>query len=902
MPQHYLNSFFNPDSVVLIGATHVNAKKQKTIDAILLNNLQHDFKGKLFVVNPKLKGSATENTYKKISQLPSEIDLAIVVSSSKSISKVITECGKAGIKNVLLMTYYEDDKPELSQKQRNDILKAAQKYDVRVLGPGAAGLIRTDIGLNASYINNTIHRGSLALVTRSKSISSTILDWADKNRVGFSTVIGYGVESDLCLSDILEFLVDDYRTSSIILHLDAVHDARRFMSALKAAATHKPVVILKSDHDVGRYTDAIFKTGDIRSMDAVFHAAVSRAGADRVYTLASLFAAAKILSIKQKIKGTKLAIISNGNAPIMLAQDRMRRVNIKVPVVSSSLKTTLSKNKRIKKVKENAVLIRNDHKTAETFADCSKQILESAEFDALAIVFSPDILTQSEQVAQTIINAVKQSSIPILAVWLGDSSIESGRQLLSEHNISNYRTPEAAIDAFTYLCTHYRNRQNLLQIPYPLNKSQVPDIQRAREIIERNLQNKRRVLSQIDSRFLLEYFRINCTPSRHANNLHQAQHYAELLGYPVALKIDSPNITYKSDVDGVRLNIQNAEALHHEYESMMQRIKKMRPNAEIDGVIVERMYAPQNGRELMIRIINDPAFGPVISFGAGGTQSPDLRDRALQLPPLNRRLAENLINSTRVSYTLKRFRNLPHANFAELRNVLIRVSDIACELPEVFELTINPLVLDENSAVVNDANIVIRKTKPQKKKYSHLAIHPYPSDWSRKLTLKNNIQVDIRPLRAEDALAEAEFVNKLSSKSKYYRFMHALNQLTPEMLSKFTKMDYDREMAFAAFIKDVDSQGDGNEEILGVSRYSINPDHKSCEFAIVVADDWQGMGLARQLMLILIEHVKQNDLNVIEGTVLKHNVSMDKLMSALGFEKKPSPDDYEINIYRRVIN
>jgi len=334
----------------------------------------------------------------------------------------------------------------------------------------------------------------------------------------------------------------------------------------------------------------------------------------------------------------------------------------------------------------------------------------------------------------------------------------------------------------------------------------------------------------------------------------------------------------------------------------MQRIKKMRPNAEIDGVIVERMYAPENGRELMIRIINDPAFGPVISFGAGGTQSPDLRDRALQLPPLNRRLAENLINSTRVSYTLKRFRNLPHANFAELRNVLIRVSDIACELPEVFELTINPLVLDENSAVVNDANIVIRKTKPQKKKYSHLAIHPYPSDWSRKLTLKNNIQVDIRPLRAEDALAEAEFVNKLSRKSKYYRFMHALNQLTPEMLSKFTKMDYDREMAFAAFIKDTDSQDDGNEEILGVSRYSINPDHKSCEFAIVVADDWQGMGLARQLMLILIEHVKQNDLNVIEGTVLKHNVSMDKLMSALGFEKKPSPDDYEINIYRRVIN
>jgi len=894
MSEHYLKSLFDPESIALIGAS----SRENSLGYIMYKRLSHGYTGKLHLVNPHHKNIGGQPCYKNINKLPDGITLAIVVTPNKSIKKIIKSCGKKGISNVVIMTRYHNTDSKNTVLDRLKILKVAKNAGVRIMGPDAACLIRTTSQLNATFSSNHIYSGKLALVSQSASISNAVIDWAEEHKIGFSSIVSYGTQLDINLSDIIDYLANDDRTNSILLQLDEVHDSRKFMSALKAAASHKPVVIMKSAHDAGSYSDAIAKTSDIRSMDDVFYAAVTRVGVDRVYTLSSLFAAAKVLSSNQRTQGGRLAIISNGRGPTLLAKDRMSHLGLEIPKLSTELLEALNKEVNISWSQSNAVLVSGDEFTAENFYKAASIMLASDEIDALSIIFSPAPLTDPIAVAESIIDVVTDKKKPILAVWMGDSSVNEGRLLLTNKMISNYRTPEAAIDAFSFLYTHFHNKQMILKVPYPLSKNIPPDIDAAKKIINKNIKQNRNVLSQTDSRLLLEAYNIPCNPSLHASTLDEAKLMAKELGYPLALKIDSPSITYKLDIDGVRLGISNESTLETEYQDMMGCAKRLRPDAKINGVLIEKMHTPKHGRELMIRILNDPAFGPVISFGAGETRSPAMRDRAIQLPPLNRRLADDLIDKTRVSILLERFRNMPAANRIKLREVLIRVSEISCDLPEVFELTINPLVLDEKQAMVTDAQVVIRNYKSQKHNFDHLAIHPYPSNWVRTIHVKNNMQVLLRPIRAEDAQAEVDFINNLSSQSKYFRFMHAVNELTPEMLSRFTKIDYDREMAFTAFANN------GNEEIMvGISRYVINPDKRSCEFAIAIADDWQGLGLAHQLMLILIEHIiKERNITLIEGTVLKNNTSMDNLMNALGFTKSASPDDYDINIYRLELN
>ncbi|KAG1694797.1 putative esterase YheT [Nymphon striatum] len=461
----------------------------------------------------------------------------------------------------------------------------------------------------------------------------------------------------------------------------------------------KPVVILKSSHDNGSYSDAIAKTKDVRAMDDVFHAAVLRAGADHVSTLTNLYAAAKILASNQRTKGSNLAIISNGNAPVMLANDRLRDLGITTARLSKELITDLK-------------------------STSNSNFSSSKEVDAIAIILAPDPLIDSVNVATEVAKTVKSSKKPILGIWMGTASGGQGRRLLTDENISNYRTPEAAMDAFSFLSNHLANRQRILQVPYPLKKTLPPNVTIANEIIDKNLEQKRNVLSRIDAIWLLEAFNIKCNQSLHAETLEEALEIAEDIGYPVALKIDSQNITYKSDVEGVKLNIQTPKMLKKAYLQIKKSISELRDHIIIDGIIIERMHAPSTGRLLNISILNDPAFGPIITFG---------------------------------TWRKKR--------------------------------------------LVNDVQIVVQKAKSNTKHFDHLAIHPYPSDWLRSITIKKNKKVEVRPIRGEDAQAEIEFMNCMSSESKYFRFMHAVNDLTPEMLSRFTKLDYDREMAFGAFIQ-----------------------------------------------------------------------------------------------------
>lgn len=841
MSEHYLQSFFDPKSITLIGAS----SRENTLAFFITNHLIEAYTGHLQLVNPHHKKIDRLECYKNIKELPTVDDLAIILTPIRTIPKIIKECGKKGIKNVLIMTRYQYGKSSENHSNIQKILNNAKKAEVRIVGPNGANLIRSASHLKATHNNNPIQAGELALLTQSASLCNTILDWAEAQNIGFSSVISHGMELDLCLADSLDFLANDPHTSSIIIQLDQVVYSRRFMSALSAAANQKQVVILKSKQNSGCYSDVLTKVTNPKAMDDVFHVAVTRAGADRVYTLSSLYAAAKVLSSKQKTQGTKLGIISNGRGSILLAQDRMQHFGLQLPQLDSklidSLKEHISWNSENALLLSNPTALSNGINTAESLAIVTKAMLASEQIDAIVMLFSPESFTEPVEMADSLIKATRNENKPILAVWMGGTLIDAGRKHLISQKLSNYRTPESAVDAFNFLCTHLKNQQRFLQVTLPLEKRFSVNINVAKQIIDECLKNNQHVLSPAKSQQLLESFHIPCESAS-----------------------DSP------------------------------------------------LTVSTESQELMLRIVNDPAFGPVICLGS--SLSPSQGKLSLQLPPLNKSLSNDLIDQAPFC------KKLSTEAYEKLTEVLIRVSEISCELPEVFELTINLLIVNKQSLVVKDSHIVIQKANPQKQRYDHLAIHPYPVEWVRLVDLKNDIQVEIRPIRPEDAQAEANFVHNLSSESKFSRFMSGVNDLSPKMLSRFTKFNYDREMAFAAFTFNEGSEEereDGNEDdskedsekgkaeneeiMLGVSRYAINPDKRSCTFAIAVADEWQGLGLAKQLMLILIEHAKHRQLESIEGSVLKDNTSMDGLMNSLGFVKNTSPDDIDLNIYRYQI-
>jgi len=461
---------------------------------------------------------------------------------------------------------------------------------------------------------------------------------------------------------------------------------------------------------------------------------------------------------------------------------------------------------------------------------------------------------------------------------MGEEQTAEARRLLAEAHIPVFRTPDPAVEMFGHLSSFYRNQRALLQTPGPLAAQGAPDLESARLIVDAALAERRSVLSEMESKALLAAFRIPIARTVVARSAHEAMLIAGELGTPVAMKIDSPDITHKSEVGGVRLNVVGAQAAQDTWQEIVDEVKRRRPDARINGITVEPMVHRANGRELMVGVIRDPVFGPAIVFGTGGTAVEVHRDRAVALPPLNRFLVADMIRGTRVAQLLGEFRRMPPVQMDALQEVLLRVSELVCELPALQEMDINPLIADESGAIAVDARVVLRPAPPQRDRYGHMAIHPYPAHLVGAWQPATGPSVALRPIRPEDAEMEREFVRKLSPESRYFRFMDTLRELTPAMLVRFTQIDYDREMAFVATLP-----ADGAEAEIGVARYVANPDGESCEFAIVIADDWHRKGLGRRLMSQLIDVARARGLRSMIGHVLAENRGMLQLCQSLGF-------------------
>jgi acetyltransferase len=512
--------------------------------------------------------------------------------------------------------------------------------------------------------------------------------------------------------------------------------------------------------------------------------------------------------------------------------------------------------------------------------------LTSKEVDGVAVFLTPQAMTKPTEAAKNVIEAAKKSTKPTITCWMGQDQVADARRLFTENKVPTFQTPEACVQAFSYLATHYRSQRLLMQVPGPMAERDEPDIEGARLLIEGAMAEGHNVLSTTESKALLTAFHIPTMRSIEVRSANEALVAAEQLGFPVAMKIASHQITHKSDVGGVRLNIESAPEVRSAYNQLVESVHRRKPDAKIIGATIEKMCRKPHGRELMIGVIRDAVFGPVISFGAGGTAVEVMKDRAVAVPPLNQFIIHDIISQTRVAKLLGAFRNLPPVNMEAIEEVLLHVSAMTCELPEIQELDINPLIVDEEGAIAVDARIVVDRRAPTLGRYDHMAIHPYPIHLESRWQLPDGRDILIRPIRPEDAEIEDTFVRNLSPQSKYFRFMHALQELTPEMLVRFTQIDYDREMAFIAT-----TEFNGKEAEIAVGRYVSNPDGRSCEIALVVGDEWRRKGIGMRILIALMEVAKMAGLQSMEGEVLTDNTGMLSLARKMGFSIRPLPDD-----------
>ena len=870
---HYLRTLFEPRSVALVGASE---KPDKVGGRVLENLIGGGFGGRLVAVNPRHTRVRGLPCVASVMDLDEPVDLAVIATPANTVAGVIEQCGRRGIRSaVVISAGFSEAGPEGVARERA-LLEAARRHGVRLLGPNCVGIMRPPIGLNATFARGQALAGSLALVSQSGAVCTAMLDWATPNGIGFSSVISLGGSSDVDFGEVIDYLAADAKTEHILLYIEGVRDGRRLISSLRAAARTKPVIVMKVGRHPAASRAAASHTGAIVGKDDVFDAVVRRTGVVRVASIGQLIAAAQTLASHVHPRGDRLAIITNGGGPGVVAADRAG--DLELPLASLAPQTLEQLCKALPPTwsQGNPVDLIGDA-DAGRYRAAIAACLADPGVDGVVAILTPQAMTDADAAAEAVIDAARGAQKPVITAWMGETSVAAARERLRQAGLAVFRSPELAVESFAYLAEFYRNQRALLEAPGPLAHHAPPDLAAARAIVNAALAEGRSVLSATQSKSLLAAFRIPVAGSVVCATVEDAVRAAAAMGYPVAMKIDSPDITHKSDVGGVRLGLAHEAAVREAHATMMRTVAAKRPDARVAGVSIEQMVLRPHGRELMAGIVADAIFGPAIVFGAGGIAIEVLRDRAVALPPLNARLVGDMIRGTRVAKMLGEFRNQPAVNRELLDAVLLRVSEIACEIPEVAELDINPLVADESGIIAIDARIVVRRREPSRTPYAHLAIHPYPAELET-VERFGAASVQLRPIRPEDATIENAFVNGLSAESSRMRFQSGMRGLTPAMLARFTQIDYDREMALIAV-----SREGGKETEVGVARYITLPDGETCEFAIVVADAWQHHGLGRRMMQRLIEIARGRGLVTMFGSILADNAGMLDMCARLGF-------------------
>ncbi len=886
-----LDPLFAPNSVAVVGASE---RPESVGCKVYANLLQGGFAGNLYAINPKYERLLDKPCYPSLEAIGKCPDLALIATPARTVLSILEACGEIGVKGAIILSVGFGETGEQGARLQEQAVQIVRKYDMRMLGPNCLGVMRPGIGLNATFTGAALKPGQLALVSQSGALCSAMLDWSRTRGVGYSAMISLGDAADVDFGDVLDYLAIDAHTRAILLYVEGIRNARHFVSGLRVAARVKPVIVMKAGRHAEGSKAAMAHTGAVVGTDDVFDAALMRAGAVRAMTIAELFAAAQLFSANQRAHGNRLAIVTNGGGLGVMAADRAMELGLQVAALSAATRAQLSEVLPPPWSDANPVNLLGDA-TPTRYREALAACLGDESVDGALVMLAP-LMIDAVAAARAVIEVARCSEKPVLACWMGETEVADARRLLAEAGLAQFSSPESAVTAFSLLVSYERNQHLLLQVPPPLADKSRPDIEGARMIIEGALAESRRALTTVEASAILAAFRIPVVEAAQAHSANEALVAAESLGFPVAMKISAPDILHKSDVDGVRLDIEDAHSIRRTFNELVARAKQERPDATVSGVTVERMYHTPRERELVVGIARDPVFGPVITFGAGGAVVELRRARTVALPPLNDFIIEDLIKRARIEPLLGSFRNLPPISREALKDVLQRVSEMACELPELVSVEIDPLVATDHGVVAIDGRIMVDVHAPPLDPYGHMAIHPYPAHMTESWQLADGTDVTLRPIRPEDAEMEHEFVRNLPQQSKYFRFLQNLKGLTREMLVRFTQIDYDREMALIAVCEQQDRQVE-----IGVARYITAPDGETCEFAIVVADEWHHRGIGTRLMRVLINIAKARGLKTMKGEILSNNANMLGLMRKIGFTVYPHPDGATMKMVTKTL-
>lgn len=880
MATHNLSKIFRPTSVAVVGASD----KQGSVGRTLLQNLQRaQFPGPVYPVNAKYKSLLGLEAYPSIASLPVAPDLAVIAVPAVSVPDVVLECGEKGTRGLIIVSAgFREVGPD-GQVIEEELARVINQFpDMRVIGPNSLGLIVPGSRLNASFAAAMAEPGHIAFISQSGALCTSILDWSLAEKIGFSYFVSIGNALNVKVGDLIDFLAEDPRTDAIVLYLESVTEARRFMSAARAFTRTKPIVVYKAGRFAQSAEAAASHTGAMAGVDAVYEAAFQRAGMVRVYHAEDMFDCAELLARNRLPSGARLAVITNAGGPGVMAIDELLALNGEVAVLSAGTITKLNSVLPPNWSHRNPVDVLGDARP-DRFAKAMELVAADVNVDAVLVVLTPQAMTDPLGTAIRIAEGAATTGKPVLAAWMGGWAVEPGRQILNQASIPTFDSPDRAVRAFMYLVSYRRNREILYETPRQVLLDGSVDIAAARRQIDAVAASGRNTLTEAESKRLLESFGISVARPRLAPCVGDAVKIAAEIGYPLVMKVDSPQISHKTEVRGVVTGIANETDVRHHFDEIIARARQLRPDAKLNGITLQPMFTAADGIELIVGAKKDPVFGAVLMVGAGGITAEILGDRALELPPLNERLARRMLDSLRIKPLLAGFRGRRAIDTKCLVEVLMRCSYLISENPCIAELDVNPLFVTADGVTALDARIILDLdlAASAPRPYSHLAIRPYPNEYIRRVTLADGTKVLLRPIQPEDEPLWHQHLKNCSQRSIWQRFRYLFKESTHEMATRFCFVDYDRTMAIVAEIATPDGP-----QLIATGRLVADADHHDAEYAILVADAWQGRGLGKLLTDYCFEIARSWGVECISIETTADNRRMHKILGRYNLQTK----------------
>jgi len=892
--KHGLDAMFSPASVAVIGAT----SRPGTVGRTVLENLLRDtFRGKIYAVNAKHEEVLGHKAYKSIRDIPQPVDLAVVATPAVTVGPVIAECIEAGAKAAVVISAGFKERGAEGAALEQQIRDQLKRSSLRLIGPNCLGIMNPTIGLNATFAKDPPQAGSVAFLSQSGALLSAILDWSHREQVGFSAIVSTGSMLDVGWGDLIYYFGDDPHTKSILLYMESVGDARSFLSAAREVALSKPIIVIKAGRSEAASRAAASHTGALTGSDEVLDAAFRRSGVLRVHNIADLFYMAEVLGRQPRPKGPRLTILTNAGGPAVLATDALVANGGELAELSPESLERLNDFLPAHWSHNNPIDVLGDA-DPERYARALEIASQDPKSDGLLVILAPQGMTDPLHIAERLKPYAKEYGKPVLASWMGGNSIAGGEAALNSAGIPTFPFPDTAVRAFTYMWRYTYNLRGLYETPALAENSELADSSRKQvEQIINNARNGGRVLlTELESKQLLSLYGIPTVETQIARTEDEAVALASKLGFPVVLKVFSETITHKTDVGGVKLNLQDEAAVRSAYRTIQSSVAEKASANQFSGVTVQPMVK-LDGYELILGSSIDPQFGPVILFGSGGQLVEVYRDRALALPPLNTTLAQRMMEQTKIFTALKGVRGRKPVNMMALELLLVRFSQLVLEQRSIAEIDINPLLASAERLLALDARIVLHAPAVALDDLPKPAIRPYPLQYVARWTMRDGNQVTIRPIRPEDEPLMVKLHETLSDQSVYLRYFCSLSlsrRIAHERLLKICFGDYDREMALVAEFTDPVT---GERRIIAVGRLSKLHGRNEAEVAVLVSDRYQKHGLGQELLRRVVEVARDEKLSQVSAEMLTDNVAMQIVMKRLGFRVRTGEDMTSVRAY-----